>query len=364
MRVHRGVGLTALAVLLLGLGVTGRQSSADCSPDGNVKFICGIEHAEDLAIIPGSEWVVASGMEGLGLRIVNRRDFRYQQVFPVAEPRIRFDKKTYASCPGPTADKAYEAHSINIREGQNGVHTLYVVHNTSRGGTRGESIEVFEINAQENPPAFTWVGCVLAPPSVKRGQLNAVSPLPGNGFVASNFNWPGESAPKYPEGWTNGEVLEWNPAAGWTVVPGSEFPGPNSLEASKDGAWLFIDQWPAKRVIRLSRGQTPVKKDVIDVPFLPDNIHWSEDGHTLLVAGQGGENVAGVQTCMAPGHFGKECAAPNMVARIDPKTLHVSPVVSYRARARMAVVTVGLQVGREIWLSSDFFDRIVRVPLP
>lgn len=350
-------------------------SATDCSPegDGKIKFICGISHAEDLQRIPGSEWVVTSGLEKNGIRFVNTRTYQHMQVFPGKAARVLFDKRKFTDCPGPTTEEAVDFHGINLREGQDGVHTLYAVRHVSRHpGTRElvpgsrEAVEVFEIDARLKTPAITWVGCVPAPEGVR--ELNSVSALPGDGFVSSNFNWPSDAKPEeFPNGWTNGQVWEWQPGAGWKVVPGSEFfPGPNGLEASKDGAWLFINLWPAKRVLRLSRGQTPVRADLIEVSFQPDNIHWNDDG-TLLVAGQGGSSIGAVMNCMVlPDHFGRACPTITAeVARLDPRTLKVTPVLSYPGSiAGASIATVGLQVGREVWLSSDWFDRIVRYPLP
>ena len=61
----------------------------------------------------------------------------------------------------------------------------------------------------------------------------------------------------------NGEVWEWHTGTGWKKVPGSESAGPNGLEISEDGKWLYIGGWGSQSFIRLSRGQTPVKRDSV-----------------------------------------------------------------------------------------------------
>ena len=58
------------------------QQPGGCAPDGNVKFICGVPAAEDLVAVPRSEWVVASGLSGGGIHLVNTRDFTTIKVFP------------------------------------------------------------------------------------------------------------------------------------------------------------------------------------------------------------------------------------------------------------------------------------------
>lgn len=358
------IGATAPTAVFAQPAKAVKAQAADCAADGKVNVICGIAHAEDLQRIPGSDWVVTSGLERNGIRFVNTRDYRYMQVFPAPTARIAFDRQKFPDCPGPTAEKAVDFHGINLRVGANGVHTLYAVRHASQEAGSREAIEVFEIDARQKLPSVTWIGCAPAPAGV---ALNSVTPLPGDGFISSNFNWPENNrATDFPKGWSNGQLWEWQPGAKWKIVPGSEFfPGPNGLEASKDGKWLYVNLWPAMRVLRLSRGQSPVKVDLIDVPFHPDNIHWNEDG-SLLVAGQGARDIARLQECMdLSTHFGKACQDVTAeVVRLDPDSLSITPVLSYPGRARVSIATVGLAVGKDIWLSSDFFDRIVRYPLP
>src|SRR6202035_222261 len=83
------------------------------------------------------------------------------------------------------------------------------------------------------------------------------------------------------------EVWEWHTGTGWKIVPGSEASGPNGLEISKDGKWFYIGGWGSQSFIRLSRGQTPVKRDAVPVGFHLDNLRWAPDG-SLFAAGQGG----------------------------------------------------------------------------
>jgi len=329
----------------------GTFQSSGCEPHGNVKFICGVVSPEDLVAVPRSDWVIASGFTGGGVHLVNTRNYTTTQVFPVANPRERLDKKTYASCPGPIdpAEKEkFSAHGLAARQGQGRVHTVYLVHHGFR-----ESIEVFEIDTQPNLPTFTWVGCVVAPETV---GLNSVTPVPGGGFAATSPNR--RRPPAGSQGTNTGEVWDWNAKDGWKIVPGSESQGPNGIEASPDGKWLYINLWPAKKVMRLSRGQTPVSKEVVDVSFQPDNIRWQADG-SLLAAGHGGPSMQRVRECLR-----KVCPdATSNVARIDPQTLKVEQIITYPANERFFSSTVALQVGKEIWIGTITGDRIARYPL-
>lgn len=344
-------------VLMLGASIlpTGDMRAAGCDPDGNVKFICGIPSPEDLVAVPRSDWVLVSGYAGGGIYLVSTRDYTTTRVFPSARPRLRPDTKAYASCPGPVdpaEGENFRAHGLNVRPGTGGVHTVYVVHHGLR-----ESVEIFEIDTKGKDPSFTWIGCVVAPDPI---GLNSVSPLPEDGFAATNFaNRGGRGGlERLSQGGNTGEVWEWHPKDGWKIVPGSESQGPNGIEASKDGKWFYVNLWPAAKVMRLSRGQTPVKKDVIDLPFQPDNLRWQPDG-SLFAAGHGGPTPERIRECLS-----KVCSdATTNVAKIDPQTLKVREMVRLPAKDVFFAGTSALQVGKEIWIGTIRGDRIARYPI-
>lgn len=333
-----------IAVASLLIGWTAQAKAAGCDPNGSIRFICDQLGPEDLVIVPGSQWVVASGMLANGaIRLVNLRDKTTTVLFPTATPKERLNKKIYDSCPGPIGSEGdkFRAHGLYLRPGANSVHTLFVVHHGNR-----ESIEVFELDARPRAPVLTWIGCAVAPDPV---GLNSVVGLADGGFITSNFFARGADAAartRMMAGEINGQVWEWHPQTGWKMLPGSEAAGPNGLEISKDGKWLYIGGWGSQQVIRLSRGQTPPKKETVAVGFRVDNLRWAPDG-TLLAAGQGG--VAPSQT--------------SDVVRVDPATLKFKPLVHHPDIEGFGVTTVAIQIGKELWLGSVRGDRIAIFPL-
>ena len=346
----------ALSVLSACLLPGDAMRAAGCDPDGKVKYICGMISPEDLITVPGSTWVVASGYTaGGGVHLISTRDYTTTQVFPTATPRLRADTKTYASCPGPLdpAEKEkFSAHGLNLRPGANGVHTVYMVHHGFR-----ESVEIFELDAKPKIPTFTWVGCVVAPENT---GLNSVSAVPGGGFAVTNLARRGGAGRgrSLTDGANTGEVWEWNPKDGWTMVPGSESQTPNGIEVSKDGKWFYVNLWAAQKVMRLSRGQTPPKKDVVDVPFTPDNIRWQADG-SLYTAGQGAPTLQRILECL-----NKFCPdGTSNVAKIDPQSLKVEPIIRDASKENFISSTTGLRVGNEIWLGTSHSDRVARYPV-
>jgi hypothetical protein len=337
----------ALFVALASAQGAPAPTRAACDPLGNVHFICGVNGPEDLVVVPGSKWVIASGdAAGGAITLINVRDRTTTALFPTATPKQRLDAKVYDSCPGPIdpeEKEKFRAHGLYLKPGRSSLHTLYVVHH----GTR-ESIEVFEFDGRPKTPTLTWIGCAVAPEPV---GLNSVVGLPDGGFAATNFQPRGAARGRanMQAGERNGELWEWHTGAGWKIVPGSEASGANGIEISKDGKWFYMGGWGNQTFIRMSRGQTPVKRDDIPVGFRLDNLRWGGDG-SLLAAGQ------------EPSSAGALTMATSRVIRIDPKTLKVREVIRYPFNDIFNFSTVAIQVGKEIWVGSVRGDKVARFP--
>ncbi len=294
----------------------------DCQ--SNDDFICAMSNPEDLLSIPGSSYVMISNMENAGhLYVTNTADLSSQLSFPGDTAKQVHDKENFPSCPGPLTSN-FRPHGLALREGENGVHTLYVVGHGDR-----EAIEVFQLNVNA-APKLTWQGCVIAPEKV---SLNSVAPLPNGAFAATNFNLAG------------GEVWEWQPTSGWAKVPGSDMLGPNGLITSKDGEWFYIGAWNDEALVRLSRGKQPPEKQMVKVDFHIDNVRWGMN-ETILVAGQKGvrENVG---ACLRQGLCDN---ASTGVALIDEQTLSVVASKELPVGDKLKLGTVAIKVNGDIWV--------------
>jgi sugar lactone lactonase YvrE len=318
-----------------------------CSPS-DAHFVCGQLAPEDLIVLPGSEWVLASVYGGSGgIRLINTKGMMTTTAYPTPDSKERLDAKTYDSCPGvPDAAQknSFRTHGLALRLGKNSQHTLYAVHH----GTR-ESIEVFEVDAPRGKtPSLTWIGCAVAPEPV---GLNSVVPLPEGGFAATNFlprNADAGQRGKLNAGEKNGEVWEWHTGKGWKIIPGSEASGANGVEVSKDGKTLYVAAWGSQSFFRLSRGQTSPKRDDIKLGFRVDNIRWASDG-SLWATGQGGA-APGTQT--------------TNIVKINPNTLKVQEIRTEPNTPEFGSGTVTVEVGKEIWVGSFRGDRLARFPAP
>ena len=338
-----GTILVALPLFVAGQARAPQPSPAPCVA-GNTQFVCGQNAPEDLVVVPGGEWVVATSFAGSGgLQIIGVRDRRTILAYPTAASKEEFDKKTYDTCPGPPDAEQkgmFRTHGIALREGRNSRHTLYVVNHGKR-----ESIEVFDLDARQRPPVLTWVGCVVAQDPV---GLNEVVPLPDGGFIATDFlarNIDAAARGRMMAGENNGALWEWHTGKGWKMIPGSEAAGANGLEISKDGKTLYVAAWGSQSMFRISLGQTPVKRDSIPLGFRADNVRWAPDG-SLFVTGQGA--MGQIQT--------------TNIVKVDPKTLKVTEVLVRPNTPEFGAGTVTVQIGKELWVGSFRGDRIATIP--
>ena len=224
--------LAKISILLATVMATSAQVAAQaaCDPAAGLTFICGLTNAEDLVPVPGTPWIVASGLaEGEHTQghiyLVNARERTVQVLLP-GDVLYRQDTETFGACPGAPDETKFSAHGLSLRVGA-AEHTLYVVHHGER-----ESVEVFKLKAGPVAPTLTWVGCVLYPPGVLG---NGVAALPDGAFAASHFlstNDP-KSFDKLTAGEPEGGMLIWRPKTGWEdVSAAAAISADNGVEAS------------------------------------------------------------------------------------------------------------------------------------
>jgi SMP-30/Gluconolactonase/LRE-like region len=330
-----------------------------CNPAGKLDFVCGPLNSEDLVRVPGTEWIVASGMAGGAagergsLHLVDARDNASKTLFPDGNPKVRWDKATYGDCPSPPQLSKFTAHGLNLRPGENGLDTLYVVNHGGR-----ESIEIFELDTKGAEPTVAWIGCAVMPPHT---WPNSVAPLPDGGMVVTDMFDPkdAKAADKLAAGKITGAVYEWQPHSGFKLVPDSRMSGNNGIEVSPDGKWIYVDAWGSKQVVRLARGGGAAGRKVVPAGFLVDNLRWAPDGR-LIVAGQNvpAKRVFGCFQSHAP-----RCTQAWRIDSLDTATMRLTPVISEAGNPEFGSATVGLEVGATMYVGTFRGDRIAHFAL-
>ena len=310
-----------------------------CDPVGDIRFICDMVSPEDIVVIPGAEWAIVSGArEGGRLQLLNVSDKTATVLFPTPDSEQRHDAEAYPECPGPfdlANPDVSRLHGLYLEPGSDSVHTLLVVHHGPR-----EAIEFFAVDAGDAPPSLAWIGCAVAP---EGANLNSVVALPGGGFATTNAGIG---------------VWEWHADSGWEVLPESEDTAPNGIEVSEDGQTLYIAGWAEEKLTRLSRGVTPVQKDVIQLGFRPDNLRMALDGSVIYAAGHTDRDGNSITLPREP------TLETTNVAAIDPETLELERVFVHPAMNGFVSSTTAIRIGDELWLGSYRGDRLAYLPAP
>lgn len=355
---------TIIATVLVAAGMLGgsmaAMSAEPCNPAGKLGFVCGPLNAEDLVRVPGTDWIVASGMDGGAagshgsLHLVNARDKSWKTLFPGANPQLQPDKTAYGDCPDLPDLGKFSAHGINLRPGANGgPDTLYVVNHGGR-----ESVEIFTLNVKGAEPTVTWIGCAVMPAHT---WPNSVAPTPDGGFVVTDMFDPKDpKAPaKLAAGENTGAVYDWHSGHGFTRVPNSEMSGDNGVEVSPDGKWIYVAAWGNKAVVRLSRGSGPGRRDMLKAGFLVDNLRWAPNGELIAT----GQNVSAKQVFGCFQSPAPRCTQPWRMDEWDTKAMQLKPLATHAGTPGFGDATTGLVIGDRVFVGTFRGDRIAYFPL-
>jgi hypothetical protein len=349
--------LTALTCLAIGgtiVSARGAQT-APCRPDGGLDFICGLQAPEDLVLVPGTRWLVASGMTpGSGLHLVDTTAKTARTLF-TPNTAARHDKARFAGCPAPLDLKAAVLHGLSLRPAQAGRFTLYA---TNHGGR--ESIEVFELDARGAAPSIAWIGCVLMPDAL---AANSVAAFSDGAIVATVLTLPGRTFQDLFAGRNTGAVFMWTPgSAAFRRLPGTDLPGNNGIETSPDDREFYVVSSGLKRVVAFARSDTAKPLRVAQLTeFAPDNVRWIE-GNRLITAGMLDDEPACGGAPKTP--EGIRCARGYVVATIDPKTMAVRELARGPRTTAFSGTAIAMPVAGDLWLGSFSADRLAYRPLP
>jgi hypothetical protein len=353
--------LLALAVLgLLGrtYGALAGDSDSGCTPSGGLQFVCGAEHPEDLAHIPNTHWLIASGFsDGAGLKLIDTRSDTLQSWYTGSAPQIAPNSSLFPGCDSAPDPAVFNAHGISLKRATEGKYTLYVVNHGGR-----ESIEVFTVDPSQPQPLLVWQGCVAMP----RGLVaNSVAAFRDGTILVTILTRPGTTITDFVQGKNTGEVVEWRPRTReFKVIQGTELPGNNGLETSPDDKEFYVVAFGWHSVIVFSR-MHPGKplRQAVAPGFMPDNIHWDE-GHLLAAGMQLDEPACGGTRKVVNGNADDmRCHRGYSVAELDPKAMSFR-LVAYAGRNEVLNgVSAAVIVDGELWLGSYQSDRIAHRPL-
>lgn len=330
-----------------------------CAPVNGLGFVCGLKGPEDMALIPDTRWLVASGLiPGGGIRLVDTEAKVATLFFTGAPAQLRPNKALYPNCQAPPDVQHFSAHGISLQPGRTpGLYTLYVV---SHGAL--ESIQVFAIDARGELPLLTWLGCIPT------GDLigNSVTAYADGTVLVSVELRPGTTMADVYRRRVTGGVYQWTPAAKLLqLLPGTELSGNNGIEASPDGTEFYVATSGTQTVVVFARDHTAKPLRQVATPgFNPDNLRWT--GHRLIAAGMMFDEPAcgGTRQSILEHGGDLQCHRGYVAAELDPKTLQWKILAYGEPNPAFGGIATAVVVGKTIWLSSYQADRVAYRPLP
>jgi hypothetical protein len=327
----------------------------------NPTFIRGPTNAEDIVRLPGTPWIIASHLNldvtsgmpptcyGFGpLEAIRIDTHEVRRLYPSSDSAVDWDRENFPDSPAPPRELS--SHGLNVRSLGENKFRLYVNNHGDR-----HSVEIIDLAVDKEQLHATWRGGVVAPLEQLGVWPNGVAPLPDEGFILSGFN-----------------VATWRPGRGWEKLRGYEGTKPgeplvhgpetggmsNGVEVTRDARWVFIADTLRRSVIRIPTGGG--QQTVIKLTFGPNNLRWGEDG-LLYAAGAVYPKIEDERA-----FFAQSQAVTGIVAiSIDPNTLSVTEVVNSPdgLNGRYGATSTALQVGDQLWLSSEISDRLAILPL-
>jgi hypothetical protein len=191
----------AFTMLILAWLVPAHAGIDSCAASGGLHFVCAAEHPEDLAHIPGTPWLIASGFsDGAGLKLVDTRTDGLRRWYTGAAEQVQHDAGLFPDCPSAPDAAVFNAHGINLKPREGSGYTLYVVNHGGR-----ESIEVFSVAADRAEPGLVWNGCVLLPQGM---AANSVAAYRDGTILASVLTRPGTTITDFVAGRKTGRFEE------------------------------------------------------------------------------------------------------------------------------------------------------------
>jgi len=343
--------ILVLMVLVVVAISTAKIHSAQpaCAASGGLNFICGLQAAEDLVLIPGQRWLIASGMAaGSGLHLIDTQAKTAKTFYGTGTSAARQDKTKFSGCPAPPDPKLVVLHGLSLRPAQTGHYTLYA---TNHGGR--ESIEVFDVDSSAATPTATWIGCVLLPDKL---AANSVAAFSDGTLVATVLVLPGKTFEDVWAGRNTGVVLMWTPGSkDFRTLAGTELPGNNGIETSSDNREFFVASTGLKRIVAYSRENPskPVRSAQLK-EFAPDNVRLING--SLWTTGM----IDNERACGGAPKKPEDIQCPRgwIVDAVNPKTMSITEIARGPAAPPYTGTATAIPVGETLWLSSFTADRI------
>jgi len=355
-------GLLLVAAFALSISSKSAVPAESCADDGRLSFVCDANQPEDLAWLPGTQWMFVSGFSASsGLKLLDMRQRQLQRWDGRTNDTALPDLQHFPACPGEPDAAALNLQGLSLRRVADGEYRLLA---SNHGGR--EAIEVFRVSTDTGSPdarpRVRWIGCLPLPAGM---AANSVTSFPDGTVLATVLTLPGRTMADYVLGRNSGVVLEWTPGAkAFRKIPGTELPGNNGIEADPDNQHFYVVAFGRHSIVGFLRGRTARKVFETTAPgFMPDNIHW--DGARLVAAGMQFDEPAcgGLRKVIDGVAEPMTCHRGFTVAHLDQHSLAWRVLAYDLPNASFNGVSTGLPVGNTLWLGSFQSDRMASLAL-
>lgn len=346
----------ALSVTLAGCSVPEGTHITDCVDQGELHVVCGLQSPEDIAIVPGGDYLLLSELGSMGgerpgrIVLFNVNDESWQPLFPPGEAAAPVQVQGDASCtqpPGPEMSP-HGSHLVQLEDGS----WRYLVVN--HGGR--EAVELFSLQVPPGgQPSLQWQGCVVAGDNT---LINDVVGLANGDVIYTRMYHPDDfmGMGRGLMGLETGDVWRWNKATGLSLLPGTTGSLTNGIEVSKDERFIFINQYMDKEVHKYELAA----EKVVGIGQVPnvDNSAWGPGGE-LWLASQSSD-LASYLACTKDESV--TCGMAFDIVALDPQSMQGRVIFSHQGPP-MGAATVATAHRDKVYIGSYLGDRLLIVPL-
>src|SRR5882762_2429431 len=157
------------ALTFAGIPLNSRATASEGLRSPTSVAVAGLANPEDLAIIPGTDWIITSAAPSEQIKsartfFVNIRTHEARPAYP-DNCAFDLDHERFGDIAPPQAIKF---HGLDVVKAADGTITLYQVNHALNVGAAGhamgrESIEVFQIVMTPLGPSLRWRGAIPVP---------------------------------------------------------------------------------------------------------------------------------------------------------------------------------------------------------
>lgn len=355
MPLLRPLAAVGLATLASACSVPEGTHITDCEDRGALHPVCGIQSPEDIAVVPGGDYLLLSELGNMGefpgrIVLFNVNDESWQPLYPLAAATPPAELQGDPRCTEAPGEEM-SPHGTHLVQLDDGSWRYLVVNHGGR-----EAVELFTLELPPGgEPALQWQGCVFPAGNT---LINDVVGLANGDVIYTRMFRPddflGYQRPLL--GIQSGDVWRWNRETGPQLLPGTLGALTNGIEISPDERYIFINQYMDQEIHKYDLA---AQQRVATAPVPnADNSAWGPDGMLWLATH---DLQMPVYLACTRDHSAT-CGMAFEIVALDPETMD-SRVIFRHQGPPMGAATVAVPLGDKVYLGSFLGDRLLIVPL-